>query len=279
MGYWALGTGLQLLLLILVLGGSELQVKAKGSLILRSFDEMVLECAELMSIVHSKLARIRSGVMLPDEDTKCLIRCVGISGRFWNDHTGLRKELLARYFVTDPADAYNVNRTETCLQELPALELNAEKCCGLAFESFLCYYYNYGNLRQDSVFVPLDHLQLQHVTSRCMDVHQITTEQLMSLSAEAMDANDKLHCLVRCIGLQTGVYSDREGVSIDRLNAQYGEGHCEKEFKTHAVECITKHRELAYGSPCKRAYHLLYKCFENVRNVISAYELPDSDGN
>uniref|UniRef100_A0A182K862 Uncharacterized protein n=1 Tax=Anopheles christyi TaxID=43041 RepID=A0A182K862_9DIPT len=269
---------IETVLLLLVLGGSELRYQASGAHLLRSFDEMVLECAELMSITPCKLAMIRSGVMVPDGETKCLIRCVGVSGRFWSDHAGLRRSLLAQYFVTDPANTGHANRTDACLKELPALAPNAQACCDMAYESFLCFYYNYGNLRQDCLFVPLDHLQLQHVTARCMDVHQITTQQLMSLGEDAMDANDNVHCLVRCIGIQTGVYTDREGVNMERLYAQYGEGYCEEEFKRQGAECICRQRELAYGSPCKRAYHLLYKCFENVRNVISAYELPDSGG-
>uniref|UniRef100_A0A182PJL4 Uncharacterized protein n=1 Tax=Anopheles epiroticus TaxID=199890 RepID=A0A182PJL4_9DIPT len=238
---------------------------------------MVLDCAELMSISPTKLSRIRSGLLVGDDETKCLIRCVGVSAGFWSDRTGLRKDLLAQYFVPHPTDDLNFNRTEACLKELPGSVSNPHDYCDLAFESFLCFYYNFGNLKQDSMFVPLDHLQLQHVTARCVEVHQLTKEQLTSLSEEAMDTNDNVHCLVRCIGLQTGVYSDREGVYLDLIYAQYGEGYCEEEYKRNAFECIKQQRGFAYGtSPSKRAYQLLYKCFENVRNVISAYELHDS---
>uniref|UniRef100_A0A182T8R8 Uncharacterized protein n=1 Tax=Anopheles maculatus TaxID=74869 RepID=A0A182T8R8_9DIPT len=263
------------MLLLLVLAG-DLRCDAKSNLMLQSFDELVLECAELMSITPSKLSALRSGVLVKDTETKCLLRCVGVSGRFWSDYTGLRKDILARYFLADASDTQNVNRTQHCLDELPSIQLDPQHCCSLALESFLCFYYNYGNLRQDRIFVPLDHLQLQHVTARCMDVHQITLEHLMSLSSEEMDANDSVHCLVRCIGIKTGVYSDRDGVNMDLIYAQYGEGYCEADFKTNAYECIRRQSEQTYGNPCKRAYHLLYKCFENVRNVITEYELRDS---
>ncbi|XP_053663537.1 general odorant-binding protein 45-like [Anopheles marshallii] len=261
---------------ILLLVSSKLDCSAKSNVILRSFDEMVLECAELMSITPLKLTALRSGVLVKDTETKCLLRCVGVSGRFWNDYTGLRKDILARYFLADAADAQNVNRTQICLNDLPALPQDSLRCCNLALESFLCFFYNYGNLRQDRIFVPLDQLQLQHVMASCMDVHQITTEHLMSQGEEEMDANDNVHCLVRCIGIKTGTYSDRDGVNMDLVYAQYGEGYCEADFKTKAYECIRQQSVRNYGDPCKRAYHLLYKCFENVRNVITEYEIRDS---
>uniref|UniRef100_A0A182WAG7 Uncharacterized protein n=1 Tax=Anopheles minimus TaxID=112268 RepID=A0A182WAG7_9DIPT len=262
---------------LLLLVSSQLGFSAKSNLILQSFDEMVLECAELLSITPFKLTALRSGMLVRDEETKCLLRCVGVTGRFWSDYTGLRKDILARYFLADPADTQNVNRTHICLNELPSLGLDPEHCSDLALESFLCFYHNYGNLRLDRIFVPLDHLQLKHVTAHCMEVHRITMEQLMSLSEEEMDSNDNLHCLVRCIGIRTGIYSDRDGVNMDLIYAQYGEGYCETDFKTNAYKCIKRLSEGTYGNASKRAYHLLYKCFENVRNVITEYELSDSE--
>uniref|UniRef100_A0A182LWY8 Uncharacterized protein n=1 Tax=Anopheles culicifacies TaxID=139723 RepID=A0A182LWY8_9DIPT len=265
------------MVMLLLLVGSRLSYSAKSNVILQSFDDMVLECAELMSITPFKLTALRSGMLVKDAETMCLLRCVGVTGRFWSDYTGLRKEILARYFLADAADILNVNRTQSCLNDLPALGLDPEHCCSLALESFMCFYHNYGNLRRDRVFVPLDYLQLQHVTARCMEVHQITMEHLMSLSEEEMDSNDNLHCLVRCIGIKTGIYSDRDGVNMDLIYAQYGEGYCETEFKSNAQKCIKQKSEGTYGNACKRAYHLLYKCFENVRNVITEYELHDSE--
>ncbi|XP_049299009.1 general odorant-binding protein 45-like [Anopheles funestus] len=272
MVHWVVGT-----LTLLLVASIKLGCNANSNVILKSFDEMVLECAELMSITPSKLSAMRSGVLVKDTETKCLLRCVGVSGRFWSDYTGLRKEILARYFLPDAADTQHVNRTQICLNELPTLPLDSKLCCNLALESFLCFYYNYGNLRQNRIFVPLDHLQLQHVTARCMEVHQLTKDLLMSMGEDEMDSNGSIHCLVRCIGIKTGIYSDRAGVNMDRIYAQYGDGYCEADFKTNASECIKRQSERTYGNTCKKAYHLLYKCFENVRNVITEYELHDSD--
>uniref|UniRef100_A0A182N1P9 Uncharacterized protein n=1 Tax=Anopheles dirus TaxID=7168 RepID=A0A182N1P9_9DIPT len=272
---WVVGT---VMLLLLLRWSVECEAFQSSNIVLQSFDETVQQCAELLSIGPSKWISLRTGVFVRDVETTCLLRCVGVSGRFWSDHNGLRKDLLARYFLADASDTQNVNRTQLCLDALPALPSDPQRCCDLALESFLCFYYNYGNLRQDRIFVPLDQPQLLHVTARCMDVHQITMKHLMSLSAEEMDANISVHCLVRCIGIKTGIYTDQDGVHMDRIYSQYGEGYCEAKFKNDAAQCIRQQGELkANSNPCHRAYNLLYKCFENVRNVISEYEMRDSD--
>uniref|UniRef100_A0A182QU23 Uncharacterized protein n=1 Tax=Anopheles farauti TaxID=69004 RepID=A0A182QU23_9DIPT len=274
---WVVGT---VMLLLLFRRSVDCETFKSGSIVLQYLDEMVQECAELLSIGPSKRFSLHSGVIVRDGETKCLLRCVGVNARFWSDHEGLRKDQLARYFLADAADTQNVNRTQHCLDALPSLTADPERCCDLALESFLCFYHNYGNLRHDRIFVPLDQLQLLHVTARCMDIHQITMPQLMSLGADELDANSNVHCLVRCIGIKTGIYTDRDGVNIDRIYAQYGDGYCEKKFKNDATDCIQRlGPRKADINPSRRAYNLLYKCFENVRNVISEYEMRDSDEN
>ncbi|XP_053674148.1 general odorant-binding protein 45-like [Anopheles nili] len=262
-------TGITLLMLSLLI---------RAEIVRRSFDETVQECAQLLSIDSSKMVSLRYGTMPNDDDTKRLLRCVGVNARFWSDHTGLRKDMLARYFLADAFDRQNVNRTQICLDRLPSLPVDPAGCRELAYKSFLCFYLNYGNLRRERVFVPLDHLQLLHVAARCMDVHQIAPADLMSLSTTEMDGNAKVHCLVRCIGIRTGVYTDRQGVNVELMYGQYGEGYNESDFKADAFECLRRQRanHSHSSSPCGKAYHSLYKCFENVRNVITEYEMRDS---
>ncbi|XP_058123113.1 general odorant-binding protein 45-like [Anopheles ziemanni] len=262
-------------LALVVVGVMGVTCWAKHSFLQQSFDELVLECAELLSIAPSKMTSLRTGVLRNDNDTKCLVRCVGVSGRFWNDYTGMRMHLLGLYFNAASGDTANVNRTQACLDKLPS-QAPRKDFCDLAFESFLCFYHNYGNLHRHRVFVPLDNMQLLHVTARCMEVHRITVEDLMSLTEDELDENLNVHCLVRCIGVQTGIYSDRYGVNLDLVYTQYGEGHDERKYKEDAQACLMRHTGTSC-SPCRRAYNMLYKCFENVRNVITEFELPDSN--
>uniref|UniRef100_A0A182IKW4 Uncharacterized protein n=1 Tax=Anopheles atroparvus TaxID=41427 RepID=A0A182IKW4_ANOAO len=271
------GAAVVTLTLVLVgLTGSSCQ--ATHCLLQRSFDELVLECAELLSIPPSKLCALREGLLRNDTETKCLLRCVGLSGRFWSDYTGLRMDLLGRYFTPSIGDTEYVNRTLACLDGVssrvgrPCVKESSE----LAFESFVCFYHNYGNLHRHQVFVPLDNLQLLHVTARCMEVQGITVEDLLCLGEDELDENENVHCLVRCIGIQTGIYSDRHGVNMDLIYLQYGAGYDERKYKEEAYECVQQHSKPSC-SPCRQAYHNLYKCFENVRNVITEFEMPDSD--
>ncbi|XP_049542587.1 general odorant-binding protein 45-like [Anopheles darlingi] len=244
-----------------------------------TFDEAVEECALLLSICPAKLVTLRVGNLPSDAETKRLIRCVGVRCRFWSDYTGLRQDLVARYFVADRNDTLCINRTTACLESVAKRSVDPfdrENCCDLAYRSFLCYYHNYGNLRRTRQFIPLDRMQLVHVTAQCMDMLQISVEDLADLTVDEMDDSDRLHCLVRCIGIRTELYSDKMGVNVDLMYAQYGEGYTEKNYKANAYRCAKQYSKgKSSDNLCRRAYHLLYKCFEHVRNPITQYELED----
>ncbi|XP_050093879.1 general odorant-binding protein 45-like [Anopheles aquasalis] len=273
--------GLLLVLLVLLMLDQQSSVCQGLQLrVLRpTFDEAVEECALLLSICPAKLVTLRVGSLPSDAETKQLIRCVGVRCRFWSDYTGLRADLLARYFVADRNDTLAINRTNVCLESVakrPPDPFDREDCSDLAYRSFLCYYHNYGNLRRTRQFIPLDRMQLLHVTAQCMDMLQISVDDLADLTVDEMDDSGRLHCLVRCIGLRTELYSDKMGVNVELMYAQYGEGYTEKSYKANAYSCAKQYKTKASDSNlCRRAYHLLYKCFEHVRNPINQYEMDE----
>ncbi|XP_052873573.1 general odorant-binding protein 45-like [Anopheles cruzii] len=244
----------------------------------QSFDEAVLECAELLLIHPRKMESISGGILGNDDDTKSLIRCVGVSCRFWSDYTGLRRDIIERYFTPDASDTLYRNRTQACLKKLPVLSFpfNHRNQRDLAYRSFLCYYHNYGNLKRTRNFVPMDSVRLLELARQCMNVLCIGVEDLVDLTVAELDENRSVHCMVRCIGLQTGLYSDRYGVNIDLVYAQYGEGYDEATFKANAYSCVRNQSATSSDDPCRRAYNLLYKCFENVRNIVSRFEVQES---
>ncbi|XP_058065797.1 general odorant-binding protein 45-like [Anopheles bellator] len=246
----------------------------------QSFDEAVLECAELLLIHPQTMESIRGGVLGDDDDTKSLIRCVGVSCRFWSDYTGLRRDIIERYFTPDASDTLYRNRTRACLEKLPrvlSFPHDHRNQRDLAYRSFLCYYHNYGNLKRTQDFVPMDSVQLLQLARQCMSVLCIAVEDLVNLTVAELDEIRSVHCLIRCIGLQTELYSDRHGVNVDLVYAQYGEGYDEAAFKANAHRCVSSYSATASSEdPCRKAYNLLYKCFENVRNIVSRFEVQES---
>ncbi|XP_035787271.1 general odorant-binding protein 45-like [Anopheles albimanus] len=277
-GFRSAVMGLLLLLLLLLLMPDPSVCQGLQLRVLRpTFDEAVEECALLLSICPAKLVTLRVGNLPSDADTKRLIRCVGVRCRFWSDYTGLRQDLLARYFVADRNDTLSLNRTSACLESVAKRPdpFDRQNCSDLAYRSFLCYYHNYGNLRRTRQFIPLDRMQLLHVTAQCMDMLQISMEELADLTVDEMDDSTSVHCLVRCIGIRTELYSDKMGVNVDLMYAQYGEGYPEKSYKANAYRCAKQYKRKSSDNLCRRAYHLLYKCFEQVRNPITQYEMDE----
>ncbi|XP_055605807.1 general odorant-binding protein 99a-like [Uranotaenia lowii] len=70
-------------------------------------------------------------------------------------------------------------------------------------------------------------------------------------------------CLVRCVSLKLGLYSDRHGPRVDQLFRWLGiGGSCRSEscLLQRAYRCVEK-KMVKYLDTCQRAYHTMIGCF------------------
>ncbi|KFB38961.1 AGAP009402-PA-like protein [Anopheles sinensis] len=225
-----------------------------------SFDAALNECATQLGISPDRLENEYKLLLYPaDRDSMCLVRCVGILLRFWNDTTGLRESAIRQYYKPAPEDICYRNRTQCCLD---ALEPTVTDVCERAHRSFLCYHQQYGYLTKQDRYVPKTSLEMRQVQQDCLDILGLAPTRLQQYREGIFPDDPETHCFIRCVGLRTELYSDRDGPNVDRLYIQCESCADEKVFKDRANECIASQRRQKL-SKCTAAYRSLYQCFRD----------------
>uniref|UniRef100_A0A8W7NC46 Odorant-binding protein n=1 Tax=Anopheles atroparvus TaxID=41427 RepID=A0A8W7NC46_ANOAO len=182
----------------------------------KSMAQAMQECMEYLQIPASRYADYTSHRFPSDPETQCLVRCVGLSLRWWNDTTGVQPALMANFFQPDWADADYERRTAKCL-ELRLATGDPSDCCSAAYESFMCYLQHYGNLVPCPQFLPGDHTRHVRMAYDCMNLLQVPEPLLHSYSEGSLRDAPETRCLLRCFYLRSGVYRSNTGFDLERL--------------------------------------------------------------
>ncbi|XP_053685882.1 general odorant-binding protein 45-like [Sabethes cyaneus] len=224
---------------------------------LKSFRQALDECAEYLVIPLEAVERLVSVSYVTNEkELKCLIRCAGISLGWWNDTTGLQNAVLQNYFLPAPGDTCYVGRTKECIETKLAL---CQDDCSKAYESFMCYYHQYGNLKCTNEYVPLTSLEAVQAAVTCINALQIPDDLLDQYSRGIFPECQETKCLYRCQYLAEGLFDARLGFSLSRLQAREHDNP-EVEFLGENTRACT---ELALRSNCDECtrFYRAHKCF------------------
>ncbi|XP_053677662.1 general odorant-binding protein 45-like [Anopheles nili] len=226
-----------------------------------TFDGALQECASQLGIAPERLEKECYNLLLhpADRDSMCLVRCIGVLLRFWNDTTGLRESVIQQYYQPAPEDTCYRNRTQRCLE---ALEPTVTDVCERAHRSFLCYHQQFGNLVRADRYVPKTPLEMRQVQQDCLDILGLSPKRLVLYREGHFPDDAETQCFVRCVGLRTGLYSDKQGPNVDRLFVQCESCADEQVFRDRANECIASQRRHKL-SKCTAAYRTLYECFRD----------------
>uniref|UniRef100_A0AAG5DSN5 Odorant-binding protein n=1 Tax=Anopheles atroparvus TaxID=41427 RepID=A0AAG5DSN5_ANOAO len=182
----------------------------------KSMAQAMQECMEYLQIPASRYADYTSHRFPSDPETQCLVRCVGLNLRWWNDTTGVQPALMANFFQPDWADADYERRTAKCL-ELRLANGDPSDCCSAAYESFMCYLQHYGNLVPCPQFLAGDHTRHVRMAYDCMNLLQVPETLLHSYSEGSLRDAPETRCLLRCFYLRSGVYRSETGFDLERL--------------------------------------------------------------
>uniref|UniRef100_A0A182P2R9 Uncharacterized protein n=1 Tax=Anopheles epiroticus TaxID=199890 RepID=A0A182P2R9_9DIPT len=225
-----------------------------------TFDEALQECATQLGIAPERLDQEYNLLLYPaDRDSMCLVRCIGVLLRFWNDTTGLREATIRQYYEPAPEDQCYRNRTRQCLD---ALEPSVTDVCERAHRSFLCYHQQYGYLKRVDRYVPKTALEMKQIQQDCLDVFGLEASRLAQYQDGQFPDDPETQCFVRCVGLKTGLYTDRHGPNVERLYIQCESCADEAVFRARANECIAAQQRHKL-SKCTAAYRTLYQCFRD----------------
>ncbi|XP_039439203.1 uncharacterized protein LOC120420270 [Culex pipiens pallens] len=126
-------------------------------------------------------------------------------------------------------------------------------------------------LLPSSAWTPHSPEQFRRFEELCMDLAEVPVRQRALLREHLYPDEHRTHCFHRCLGIVSGLYSDREGADLGRVYAQFGGGRNETQFRDGAERCFrwmlaTEMGEGGSGirlGKCERPYRM-HQCFAKV---------------
>nr|XP_029724490.1 uncharacterized protein LOC115264668 [Aedes albopictus] len=180
---------------------------------LKSFRQELDECAEYLQVSPASVENLVAyNYVTDDPSLKCLIRCAGINAGWWSvggNNSGLHGPVIESYFAPGCGDTCYVKRTQDCVSA------NIAPCqddCTQAYQAFLCYYHQYGNLKSSEEYIPLPQLDAVQAAVDCMLILRTPKELLEQYAQGVFPEVPETQCLYRCQYLAEGLY---DGVTFN----------------------------------------------------------------
>ncbi|XP_058457596.1 general odorant-binding protein 45-like [Malaya genurostris] len=178
-------------------------------------------CTRDLTIPAKRLEQYQLLVFPNDPETHCLIRCILVDLRAWQDHTGVTHSVLQQYFNPQdtPSNAYR--RVQNCLAQV-SVNCPAGDACARAYWSFNCYKKHFGSyFFSREQIVPSTAGQRRKNTLQCADKLAIPRQQIVEF-VHRNRIDPRFGCFIRCTGLASGLYDDLTGLLLDRLYVTLG---------------------------------------------------------
>ncbi|KFB46498.1 AGAP010649-PA-like protein [Anopheles sinensis] len=188
----------------------------KGVVIEKSFLQSVQDCVEYLRIPRQRLAQYLAYEFPPDEETKCLIYCVGTDLRWWNNTCGLQFPAIVNFFQPVLGDRQYEKRTKECVERTMRSGRELNSCCQ-AYETFQCYFKEFGNLVTCPQYVPATKLQATQAALDCLTMLRVPVDLLQCYSRGNVPDVPETRCMYHCIDLRTGLYNSETGVQLPRF--------------------------------------------------------------
>ncbi|XP_053678095.1 general odorant-binding protein 45-like [Anopheles nili] len=245
---------------------------------MKSFAQAYLECLQYLNVS-------RQSMYSYDEATpagKCLMRCIGLNMRWWNDLEGLDDPALVRFFRR--TDEKALQRARSCLEEIP----ESSDVCAAAYTSFRCYSIELGELIAHPRYVTPQKTEIRQAVIDCAQMVQVSEDQLSTyVAAESLQDDSGASSLLRCIIIRLGLYTDYKGIMADRLQALFGENasrlltveqvalakQCEVDLRESGLDVFAQAAqsvEICYGREVLiELWKALTESYDNTRDVFA----------
>lgn len=190
----------------------------------------------------------------------CNTRCVALVNRIWNDTSGLLSETTGRFYTQDLQNPCSRNRTKQCLNEVIST-VSRRDSCKRAQASVDCYLNNYGQLDVTGLrYVPFTDIQQVRVLQECAamlgvsgKLDQVVRNGILSIPEGA--------CLLRCLLIRQGLYSDESGPDLVRLSVQCnGYGENEAKWRANVTQCVVAVHVDGNCDKCAQAVKIASEC-------------------
>uniref|UniRef100_A0A182RLX5 Odorant-binding protein n=1 Tax=Anopheles funestus TaxID=62324 RepID=A0A182RLX5_ANOFN len=187
----------------------------KGVIVEKSFLQSVHDCTEYLQIPKERLVQYMANEFPPDDETKCLLFCVGVDLGWWNNTCGLQAPSMISYFQPVQGDKQYEKRTKECLERRVGAIESPNSCCQ-AYETFQCYFQEFGNLVTCPQYVRLTKLQATQAAYDCLVMMRYPEDLLKVYANGKVEDSPETRCLYHCIDHRTGLYT-QNGISLSRF--------------------------------------------------------------
>ncbi|XP_055585118.1 general odorant-binding protein 45-like [Uranotaenia lowii] len=156
--------------------------------------------------------------------------------RSWDKCSGLIGVPFAQHYQPNVSNVINYyDRTSECIS---SASKTSEGCHQATVESN-CFKKHYGSPVGSSQLASLTDLQLQSVLESCASMLGMTPTAVMLSRLYDFNLDHNSRCLMRCILIREGLYSDICGPDLDRVYVQCG-GYDQplQDFKADAQKCV-----------------------------------------
>uniref|UniRef100_A0A8W7K9H0 Odorant binding protein n=1 Tax=Anopheles albimanus TaxID=7167 RepID=A0A8W7K9H0_ANOAL len=234
----------------------------KGVIVEKSFLQSMQDCAEYLQVPRHRLAQYMAYEFPEDEDTKCLIYCVGVDLRWWNNTCGLHEPGIVNFFQPVQGDRQYEKRINECLERnVRSLKL-PNNCCQ-AYETFQCYFREFGNLVTCPQYVPLTKLQATQAALDCLNILRISADLLKCYSEGNVRDVPETRCLYQCIDLRTGLYTPEHGIYLSRFYLRDLESNDLRYLSQETKTCRDRIRHSGCNS-CSEVYDTHQQCLDGL---------------
>ncbi|XP_055604168.1 general odorant-binding protein 45-like [Uranotaenia lowii] len=221
--------------------------------------------------VHTECRKMLRNPMKAREDV-CEDRCEVCVYRAWDDIRGPVYGVYRVFWgIQNPGDECFVDRTYRCLWNRDQFNLTTPDPCRRATETTTCFDRYHGAVTPATiVFLNPTALHFRSIVESCRKFQQLSDQDLVHPLNSGFLDSEVTRCLLRCVIIRAGLYTDADGPNLDRLEQMYGARSIERNNFWHTGQkCVarTKLRN-PEASACSLAALFVDDCFEELLQDI-----------
>ncbi|KXJ71635.1 uncharacterized protein LOC109405893 [Aedes albopictus] len=221
----------------------------------KSFFTALYECGEYLQVDNVTLDQYIYYGYPSIPEVKRLIHCAMVNVGAWNDYRGVRNNVFRYFFQPNALDTEYEQRTQLCLDSICPNEIDQNY---RAFETFSCYYRQFGRLIKDDVFNPAEPLEFFQLLQFVRLTLNISPEKVAQFAAGNF-LDDPVFKQALFIGaLRVGAYSWDRGYLFDASYAQYNVPEIISPCTRKCVEDVTA--QYCSADKMEQVYQIYKQC-------------------